>query len=513
MSAKRKFKTEQDILDTLKGVIDRGEWKGIKQMQKNNNSLHNAIYKGMGYTKAFDKIGLNYEDYKGSNRKWTEEKILRELKKWVATGQWKGTGHLHKNNQNLYDAIYNHIGFKEAFVKLGLEYGDYLVMDHSLSENQIIEELKKWIATNGWNGLTYLRNHNSLLYKGIKDIGVERVFKLVGLDYQYYDNTLKWTDEKVAEELHRYITTNGWAGTYRLRQDEPLLYKALYSRMDLDKAFQIIGLNYEEYRVNEQWYEEKMLTELREWIESGKWGGTGHFMKYNKKLYSIIYKYIGMEEAFGKLGLSYKDFVIQEGYPRERIERETLLELKKLVRSDKWRGIDHLKTENYFLYISLNRLGFEEAFNQIGLQYEDHKLIKREKEEKASSKSGEIKWTREAILSELKRWIDDGKWKGQSDLSKHNSALYNAIRRNIGMSEAFRLIGLKYYDYKKKRSSKWTEEKMILELEKWIEEGKWQGSGHFQKNSNGLYAAINRSIGLEQAFARLGLNYSNYKGS
>ncbi|NGY88290.1 hypothetical protein F6Y05_35360 [Bacillus megaterium] len=84
MSAKRKFKTEQDILDTLKVVIDKGEWKGVKHLQKNNNSLHNAIYKGMGYTKAFSRLDLNYEDYKGANRKWTEEKILRELKKWVA---------------------------------------------------------------------------------------------------------------------------------------------------------------------------------------------------------------------------------------------------------------------------------------------------------------------------------------------------------------------------------------------------------------------------------------------
>lgn len=513
MSAKRKFKTEQDILDTLKVVIDKGEWKGVKHLQKNNNSLHNAIYKGMGYTKAFSRLDLNYEDYKGANRKWTEEKILRELKKWVAAGRWEGTGHLHKNYQNLYDAIYNHLGFKEAFSKLGLEYGDYLAADHSLSENQTIEELKKWIDTNGWNGLTYLRNHHTLLYKGIKEIGVEKTFTLVGLDYQYYDNTLKWTDQKIAEDLNRYISANGWGGTYKLREDEPLLYKALYSKLDLEKAFQLIGLNYEEYRVNEQWHKEKMLTELKDWIESGKWSGTGHFMKFNKKLYSSIYKYIGMEEAFKILGLSYKDFVIQEGYPRERIERETLLELKKLMESNKWRGVDHLRTANYFLYISLNRLGFEEAFNRLGLKYEDYKLIKEDKVKTDASRSINSKWTEKAILSGLKKWIDEGKWKGQSDLSKNNSALYNAIRRNMGMKEAFSLIGLQYYDYMKKRGSKWTEEKMLSELEEWIEKGKWQGSGHFQKNSNGLYAAINRSMGLEKAFAKLSLNYNDYKGS
>ena len=96
----------------------------------------------------------------------------------------------------------------------------------------------------------------------------------------------------------------------------------------------------------------------------------------------------------------------------------------------------------------------------------------------------EVKWTKETILKELKQWIDEEKWEGQTHLSKHNSGLYNAIRRNMGMIGAFRELGLSYYDYKKKKGSKWTEEVILSELEKCLKgKDSMHGVKHLQKKS------------------------------
>ena len=248
---------------------------------------------------------MDYADFKKTNKKWTEEKILAELEHWLNEGKWEGSGHLHKHYQKLYDAIYNYMCFEVAFKKLGLNYKEYAIVEKDLGEEETIEELKKWVEEDRWEGMQHLRNHHIYLYKGLKEIGVEEAFKRIGLDYTYQDKSVKWTNEKIINDFKRYVEEHGWGGTLKFKEEAPILRSVLYKRMSIEKAFELIGLDYEAYRVNEQWNEEKMLAALKQWIDSGNWNGTGHFAENKGKLYKSIYKSFGMEEAFEKLGLNF----------------------------------------------------------------------------------------------------------------------------------------------------------------------------------------------------------------
>ena len=91
--------------------------------------------------------------------------------------------------------------------------------------------------------------------------------------------------------------------------------------------------------------------------------------------------------------------------------------------------------ENHsLLYRELSRIGFPEAFHQIGLDYKNFR---------------HAIWDQENILQDLKDLIDNGEWEGALHLKKHNSPLYNAINRKIGFSKAFEELGLNYDQYKK----------------------------------------------------------------
>ena len=204
-SVKRIIWTEEIILKELKKWIDEGKWNGVKDLQKNNRKLYFAVYKKIGFEEAFKRIGLDYSGFKKTNKKWTDETILSELKKWIDEGKWQGSGHLHQNYRKLYDAIYNYMGFEEAFKKLGLDYKEYAIIEKTFSEEETIEELKKWVTEGKWEGLQHLRNHNTYLYKGLKEIGVEEAFKRIGLDYTYHDRSLKWTTQKIIDEFKNYI--------------------------------------------------------------------------------------------------------------------------------------------------------------------------------------------------------------------------------------------------------------------------------------------------------------------
>ena len=78
-TSKKRIKwTEKMILEALKNWVNEGKWNGMKDMKKNNPSLYFAIYKNLGFEEAFKRIGLDYADFKKTNKKWTEEKILAE---------------------------------------------------------------------------------------------------------------------------------------------------------------------------------------------------------------------------------------------------------------------------------------------------------------------------------------------------------------------------------------------------------------------------------------------------
>jgi len=187
-------------------------------------------------------------------------------------------------------------------------------------------------------------------------------------------------------------------------------------------------------RVRTSWNERKALHMLKKWIVEGNWKGTAHFRKHNPSLYEYLYRTMGLDTAFRKLGLNYSKFKKSKGkHQLKRKDEEVITELHTLIESGKWKGIRNLQVNHSPLYRDLSRIGFREAFDKLGLDYKAYR---------------HAIWTQEEILEEFEKIIESGEWKGSLHLKEHNRKLYNAITRHIGFQAAFHKLGLDYNDYK-----------------------------------------------------------------
>lgn len=185
--------------------------------------------------------------------------------------------------------------------------------------------------------------------------------------------------------------------------------------------------------MRKSWDEKTALTLLKKWIIEGSWRGTTHFRRHNSSLYEYLYRTMGLDTAFEKIGFHYEDYKKSTGKKRkERDAEDAIHELQKLIEKGNWQGIRHLQRTNNSLYRDLSRIGFPKAFHQLGFDYKQFRYAI---------------WDQEKVLNELKEVIDSGEWKGALHLKETNSRLYNATNRYIGFREAFQAIGLNYDDF------------------------------------------------------------------
>ena len=162
---------------------------------------------------------------------------------------------------------------------------------------------------------------------------------------------IKWTEEMILKELKNWINEGKWNGMKDMQKNNRPLYFAIYKNLGFEEAFKRIGLNYADYKkTKKKWTEEKILAELEHWLSEGKWEGSGHLHKNYRKLYDAIYNYMGFEVAFEKLGLNYKEYAIIE---KDFGEEETVEALKKWVEEDRWEGMQHLRNHHIYLYKNL----------------------------------------------------------------------------------------------------------------------------------------------------------------
>lgn len=99
-------------------------------------------------------------------------------------------------------------------------------------------------------------------------------------------------------------------------------------------------------------------------------------------------------------------------------------------------------------------------------------------------------WDEHMALSMLKKWIDDGKWRGTTHFRKYNTSLYEYLYRTMGLNTAFEKIDLRYSNFKKHKGKKQKEkdiEKVIQELDTLIKEDQWKGIRDLQLNHSFLY--------------------------
>lgn len=123
------------------------------------------------------------------------------------------------------------------------------------------------------------------------------------------------------------------------------------------------------------------------------------------------------------------------------------------------------------------------------------------------------KWDSQDALLQLKKWIEDGKWRGTIHFRQYNTSLYEYLYRTFGLEDAFKKIGFNYIDFKKKqgkRLKKRSEQEINQDLQNLIQSNQWEGVRDLQLNHSLLYRELSR-IGFAEAFRRIGLDYRNYR--
>lgn len=122
------------------------------------------------------------------------------------------------------------------------------------------------------------------------------------------------------------------------------------------------------------WNEHDALLLLQKWISEQKWEGTAHFRRYNSSLYEFLYRTIGMDTAFDKLGLNYSDFKKSKGkYLKIRSDEEVISDLHNFIQAGKWKGSKHLSRHHSLFHRELSRIDFSKAFEKLGLDYKDYR--------------------------------------------------------------------------------------------------------------------------------------------
>ena len=373
----RKKWNEKFILTELKGILDRDDWKGPSELYKTNRPLAEAIAHYLSFPKAFEQLGLNYTEFKKVET-CTSEKTLSELKKYNEEGKWKGINQLQKDNLSLLNAIRNRFSFEEAFEKIGLNYQDYKQTE-VWSKEKTIMEFKKWYNEGNWNGRNDLRKRNTKLHSAIRfHSSFEEVFSHLGFRYEEEMKVEAWDEEKIVSQLSNWVNQGNWQEASHLKQNNSKLYWAIYRRLGMHAAFEKIGLNYDDFKMGEygrkkHWNNEKIANELKKIIEEGQWKGVGTLKANHSSLYGAIERNMGFVEAFKMIGINYCDYKLTTDWTEEKI----LKELKQWIDEGKWKGMKQLMNDNGKLHAAVYvYFGYEEAFKRIGLNYSDYKLIK-----------------------------------------------------------------------------------------------------------------------------------------
>lgn len=183
-------------------------------------------------------------------RKWTKQLIQEEFIEYTKTGKPLQAKKFRKENLSLYGAAQYHFGSYKGLVEsVGINYND--IADKRRWTNQeVIEEFKKYETTGYEINATELCKHNVALYAQICErFGSYKQFleDVLGYNYNEITKKRKWTKEDVITSLQQR-EVNGESLVAGILYDEHFaLYRACTTVFgSYQKAIESAGLSYED---------------------------------------------------------------------------------------------------------------------------------------------------------------------------------------------------------------------------------------------------------------------------
>lgn len=208
---------------------------------------------------AFEKLGLNYQDY--LTRKnvrpyghWTKENTLIEFQQYLNEHGWKGVDSFREHDSGLASAVKDNFGVRGAFDALGLDYDRFAILPRPKvveNEENLLQIFHHYIQKHGFS-ISHLMKHDSWLYRRINRYGFNEAFKKLGLEQEYHKGYLKMTEEETLGSLKELIDKGEWQGCKHLQKCDPHLFESIRGKFGFQEAFAKLGLDYENYKYMER---------------------------------------------------------------------------------------------------------------------------------------------------------------------------------------------------------------------------------------------------------------------
>lgn len=256
--------------------------------------------------------------------KWSNERIVEEIKKLDAAGEPLTVKHTSKNHSALYSAALRYFrGWAEAVEAAGIDYGvirrasrrEAISKITKWNKKRVIEEIKKIPKKDLW----FIYKTNVALHSAARrEFGSwKKAVEAAGYDYEEINELAdtsytSWSKERIVRIIRELPPE---LLSYRnMTKEHLLLYSAAYRKFgNWANALRVAGIDDEIIKKcfkNKKWSSEAILKEIRERYRQGEKLSSGYMQKHFPSLFSAAYRRFGSwGEAIDASGLDYRTII------------------------------------------------------------------------------------------------------------------------------------------------------------------------------------------------------------
>ena len=269
--------TPERISVELQTFVDKHGEICESKLRKENNALLKTLGRYYGTTqKGVEAHGFTYAR-KIIHTKWTNERIERELRMWVAEHGDLNYSKIRRDNPSLrsgIQCIFGSIGKAAAALDLPLKVHRSNLLDHRPEQPAwTVEDIKAGLIKLHDKGMVLKqKNVMTKFSKGLVTAAVkiygswERTLFMCGLEGANGQNVNRVTVHMLKEQADCWVEEHGEVTFTKLRETDPFLFRRLQKRYkSIEVAAKALNLPYTAKEVQyRKWSAEDILKELQE---------------------------------------------------------------------------------------------------------------------------------------------------------------------------------------------------------------------------------------------------------
>ncbi|WP_462411401.1 hypothetical protein [Neobacillus sp. Marseille-QA0830] len=312
------------VLSEINHLVNKNVPLNINYIRNNHNNLLCASKRYFGgWKEALEKLDIDYEKIKEEtklkNTKWSNEKIINELKK----NQDKKIIEILKQYKNLYDAAAKYFGsFENAVRAAGLDYEKMRTDTSKFTKDELIHKLKdSYRKGEQVNDAAFRKNHKEY-YHGFSSYfsSYKDFVEAAGLNYD--EISLKkangyWTGHRVISDIKQLKKEDFDLSMSHVSKNNGDLYAAAQKYFgNWEEALKRAGISYEDFRKVQRWNKELVLEKLKTFSKKEN-PNENNIRKKNPALMKAIRRYYGeLKTALELIGIEYDNIRLtkEKGY-------------------------------------------------------------------------------------------------------------------------------------------------------------------------------------------------------